>query len=120
MTAHVFNGNLDPLYPATLSKATLTDLLRNNLKFKGVIVSDDMQMKSIADHYGLETAIRLAIEAGVDILIFANNTTYDPAITSKAAAIIHSLLQKKSSHLNASTSHFNESSNSRNVILSKK
>jgi beta-N-acetylhexosaminidase len=95
MTAHVFNGNLDPLYPATLSKATLTDLLRNNLKFKGVIVSDDMQMKSIADHYGLETAIRLAIEAGVDILIFANNTTYDPAITSKAAAIIHSLLQKK-------------------------
>ena len=82
MTAHVFNGKLDPLYPATLSKTTLTDLLRNKLGFKGVIVSDDMQMKAIADRYGIETAIRLAIEAGVDILLFGNNTSYDQAIAS--------------------------------------
>jgi beta-N-acetylhexosaminidase len=94
MTAHVFNGKIDLLYPATLSKATLSDLLRGKLGFKGVIVSDDMQMKAIADHYGLETAIRLAIEAGVDMLLFGNNTTYDPAIASKATEIIISLLQK--------------------------
>jgi beta-N-acetylhexosaminidase len=95
MTAHVFNGKLDTLYPATLSKTTLTDLLRNKLGFKGVIVSDDMQMKAIADHYGLETAIRLAIEAGVDILLFGNNTSYDPAIAAKATEIINSLIQQK-------------------------
>ena len=95
MTAHVFNGKLDPLYPATLSKATLFNLLRLQLGFKGVILSDDMQMKAIADHYGLETAIRLAIEAGVDVLVFGNNTSYDPAIASKATEIIHSLIQKK-------------------------
>ncbi len=95
MTAHVFNGKLDPLYPATLSKAILDGVLRGKLGFTGVIVSDDMQMKAIADHYGLETAIQLAIEAGVDILLFGNNTSYDPEIASKATAIIHSLLQKK-------------------------
>jgi beta-N-acetylhexosaminidase len=70
-------------------------VLRTRLGFDGVIVSDDLQMKAIADHYGLETAIRLAIEAGVDLLLFGNNTSYDPAIASKAAAIMHSLLQKK-------------------------
>jgi beta-N-acetylhexosaminidase len=95
MTAHVFNGKLDTLYPATLSKTTLTDLLRNKLGFKGVIVSDDMQMKAIAGHYGLETAIRLAIEAGIDILLFGNNTSYDPAIAAKATEIINSLIQQK-------------------------
>ena len=95
MTAHVFNGKLDPLYPATLSKTTLTDLLRSKLDFKGIIVSDDMQMKAIAEHYGLETAIRLAIEAGVDILLFGNNTSYDPAIALTATDIINSLIQQK-------------------------
>lgn len=95
MTAHVFNGKLDPLYPATLSKATLDGLLRGKLGFKGVIVSDDMQMRAIADRYGLETAIRLAIEAGVDVLLFGNNTAYDPAVTIKATAIIRSLVAKK-------------------------
>jgi beta-N-acetylhexosaminidase len=95
MTAHVFNGKLDSLYPATLSKATLNGVLRTKLGFKGVIISDDMQMKAIADRYGLETAIRQAIDAGVDILLFGNNTTYDPAIASKATKIIRSMLEKK-------------------------
>ncbi|MEI6756240.1 MAG: glycoside hydrolase family 3 [Chlorobium sp.] len=95
MTAHVFNAKLDPLHPATLSKATLDELLRRKLGFQGVIVSDDMQMKAITDHYGLETAILLAIEAGVDILLFGNNTSYDPAIASKATEIIHSLVERK-------------------------
>jgi len=71
MTAHVFNGKLDPLYPATL------------------------QMKAIADRYGLETAIRLAIDAGVDILLFGNNTSWDPEIATKATEIIRSLVQRK-------------------------
>jgi beta-N-acetylhexosaminidase len=95
MTAHVFNGKLDPLYPATLSKATVNELLRGRLGFRGVVVSDDMQMKAIADRYGLETAIRLAIDAGVDILLFGNNTSWDPEIATKATEIIRSLVQRK-------------------------
>jgi beta-N-acetylhexosaminidase len=95
MTAHVFNAKLDPLYPATLSNATINGLLRSRLGFKGVVVSDDMQMKAIADHFGLEEAIRLAINAGIDVLIFGNNTAWDPDIATKATTIIRDLLQKK-------------------------
>ncbi|NQU46894.1 MAG: glycoside hydrolase family 3 [Chlorobium sp.] len=95
MTAHVFNAPLDPRYPATLSEATVTGLLRRELGFKGVVLSDDMQMKAIADHYGLEEAVALAINAGVDILVFANNTSrYEPRIARKAAEIIRTLVRK--------------------------
>jgi len=94
MTAHVFNATLDPLYPGTLSQATLEGLLRGKLGFQGVIISDDMQMQAIADHYGLETAIQKAIEAGVDILVFGNNAAYDPSIALQASEIIKSLLAR--------------------------
>ncbi|MDT9546999.1 MAG: glycoside hydrolase family 3 N-terminal domain-containing protein [Chlorobium phaeovibrioides] len=95
MTAHVFNASLDPRYPATLSEATVTGLLRRELGFKGVVLSDDMQMKAIADHYGLEEAVALAINAGVDILVFANNTSrYEPRIARQAAEIIRTLVRK--------------------------
>ncbi|NTV20682.1 MAG: glycoside hydrolase family 3 [Chlorobium limicola] len=93
MTAHVFNRQLDDRYPATLSQKVLNDRLRSRLRFDGVILSDDMQMKAIADQFGLEDAIRLALDAGVDILIFGNNTTFDPAIAEKATAILHELVQ---------------------------
>jgi len=95
MTAHVFNARLDSLYPATLSKATVSGLLRNDLGFRGVILSDDMQMKAIADRYGLEEAIRMAVDAGVDIVLFGNNVAlYDPDITAKAVDIIRHLVEK--------------------------
>ncbi|WP_345987223.1 glycoside hydrolase family 3 N-terminal domain-containing protein [Sulfurimonas sp. HSL1-2] len=72
MTAHVFNRRLDPDYPATLSHKINTELLRGELGFKGVIVSDDLQMKAISEHYSLEETVRLAINGGVDMLLFAN------------------------------------------------
>jgi len=72
MTAHVFNAKLDPKYPATLSYALNTDLLRAQLGFKGVIISDDMQMKAISANYGLKESVTLAINAGVDLLLFGN------------------------------------------------
>jgi len=95
MTAHVFNAKLDPLYPATLSKSTIDGLLRRKLGFRGVVVSDDMQMKAIADRYGLEEAIRLAIDAGVDILLFGNNTSWEPDAAARATGIIRSLVEQK-------------------------
>ncbi|QMT59868.1 glycoside hydrolase family 3 protein [Legionella sp. PC997] len=74
MTAHIVNRQLDPSgLPATLSHKILTELLRNQLHFRGVIITDDMQMKAISDNYGLEQALVLAINAGADMLIFGNN-----------------------------------------------
>jgi len=72
MTAHVFNSFIDNKYPATLSYKTNTELLREKLNFKGLIISDDMQMKAISEHYSLKDSTKLAINAGVDILLFGN------------------------------------------------
>lgn len=73
MTAHVINRQLDDSgLPASLSYPILTGLLRKQIGFEGVIVSDDLQMKAISDHYSLDDSLRLAINAGADMLIFAN------------------------------------------------
>ena len=72
MTAHVFNKHLDKLYPATLSYAINTELLRQELGYKGVLISDDLQMDAILKHYSLEQTVTLAINSGVDLLLFGN------------------------------------------------
>lgn len=72
MTAHVFNKYLDETYPATLSYKVNTQLLREKMNYKGVIVSDDLQMKAISQHYSLKDTVTLVINAGVDILLFGN------------------------------------------------
>jgi len=88
MTGHLFNKNLDPDYPATLSKQIVTNLLRDDLGYGGVVVSDDMQMKAITDHYGFDEAIGRSLAAGVDMLVFGNNLDYDPDICSKAVKAV--------------------------------
>ncbi|NTV02342.1 MAG: glycoside hydrolase family 3 [Chlorobiaceae bacterium] len=94
MTAHVFNARLDSSNPATLSNAVVDGVLRREIGFGGVVFSDDMQMQAISGRYGLEAAIRLAIGAGVDILIFGNNASaYDPQIAETATAIIRKLVK---------------------------
>lgn len=73
MTAHVINRNLDPSgLPATLSYPILTGLLRDELGFNGVIISDDLQMQAISHHYSIDDALRMTINAGADMVIFGN------------------------------------------------
>ena len=72
MTAHVFNNKLDKDYPATLSYNINTNLLRYKLGFDGVLVSDDLQMYAISKHYSLKETLTLAINSGVNMLLFAN------------------------------------------------
>ena len=66
MTAHVFVPSLDEKRPATLSKRVVTDLLRDELKYDGVVFSDDLEMKAVANEYAVPMAAVLAIEAGCD------------------------------------------------------
>src|SRR5437016_3058922 len=66
MTAHVFVPALDEQRPATLSRRVVTDLLRGELQFNGVVLSDDLEMKAIAAEYAVPEAAVLAIEAGCD------------------------------------------------------
>ena len=83
MTAHIFNATLDPEYPATLSTNIITGLLREKLGYDGVVVSDDMQMGAISSQYDLETAVRLAITAGIDIIAFSNNISFGRSANAK-------------------------------------
>jgi beta-N-acetylhexosaminidase len=74
MTAHIVNGKLDESkLPATLSKKIITGILRDSLSYVGTVFSDDMMMQAISKQYGLEKSIRLALNAGVDVLMFSNN-----------------------------------------------
>ncbi len=69
MTAHVSFPALDPIWPATLSRRILTELLRDEMGFSGVIVSDDLGMKAVADRYSIEDLAVGAITAGADVLL---------------------------------------------------
>ena len=72
MVAHVFNANIDAKYPATLSKKTVQGLLRDEIGFEGVVITDDLQMGAIAKSYTLAQTLKLAVNAGNDILLFGN------------------------------------------------
>ncbi|HEX3694939.1 MAG TPA: beta-N-acetylhexosaminidase [Polyangia bacterium] len=69
MTAHVLYPALDPQWPATLSRRILTDLLRGQLGFRGVVVSDDLGMKAVAARYPIEELAVLSVLAGADHLL---------------------------------------------------
>jgi beta-N-acetylhexosaminidase len=93
MTAHLVNRNWDSTYlPATLSSKVVTGMLRGLLGFKGVVFSDDMQMKAISSAYGVDKSIEMAVNAGVDIIMFGNNV--DPKDKPATATEIHEKLKK--------------------------
>ncbi|MBL7481127.1 glycoside hydrolase family 3 protein [Legionella bononiensis] len=73
MIAHIVNRKLDAKgLPASLSFDIITGLLRHDLKFDGVVITDDLQMKAISNYYGLPKALTLSINAGADMVIFGN------------------------------------------------
>ena len=69
MTAHIVFEALDNERPASLSSAVVNGLLRGRLGFDGVVVTDDLEMKAITDHFSIEEVAVQALSAGVDILL---------------------------------------------------
>jgi beta-N-acetylhexosaminidase len=84
MAGHVVNRKLDPDHPASLSRAIVANLLRGELGWTGPVVTDDLQAKAIVGAFGFDEAVVLALEAGNDLLLFANQQTYDPRILRRA------------------------------------
>ena len=83
MVAHVFNKRIDSKYPATLSAKTVNGLLRNKLGYKGVVITDDLQMGAISKTFSLKTTLQLSINAGDDILLFGNQLDPRKIVTTK-------------------------------------
>jgi beta-N-acetylhexosaminidase len=89
MTAHILVPSLDEERPATLSRRIVYDLLRDELKFEGVILSDDLDMKAIASEYAVPAAAVMAIEAGCDgvLICSGNHDTHAASLE----AIVHAI-----------------------------
>jgi beta-N-acetylhexosaminidase len=92
MSAHIVNKNLDPRgYPGTLSDRILDSLLRKTIGYDGVVFSDDMQMHAISKNYGLEESVKLAINAGIDIMCFSNNIQNTD---QRNVDVVHAVIRK--------------------------
>lgn len=75
MSAHVLYPTLDPERPATLSPQILTGLLRHQLGYDGLVITDDLEMRAVADKFDPETAAISALQAGADQLLFCHTPT---------------------------------------------
>ena len=80
MTGHLFKDDWDDTYPASISHATITEKLRNEMGFQGVVVSDELFMRAIQDNFGFDEAVILAVNAGTDILLFNTNKYNDMSL----------------------------------------
>ncbi|MCX7880635.1 MAG: glycoside hydrolase family 3 protein [Ignavibacteria bacterium] len=94
MAGHLFNKNFDPNFPASLSFIWLEEVLRKSIGFSGLIFTDDLQMKAISEHFTLEESIELSINAGANVLLFANQVNFDPKLPDKVLSIILELISK--------------------------
>ncbi len=95
MAGHVVNHQLDLHRPASLSKAVVTDLLRGELGWTGPVVTDDLQAAAIDKAFGFADAVVLALGAGNDLLLFANQQSYDPKVIGRAIDAVATAVQNK-------------------------
>jgi beta-N-acetylhexosaminidase len=88
MSAHILVPALDPDHPATLSRRILTDLLRGELGYGGLIVTDGMEMRAVAGTYGIERGSVLAIAAGADAICVGGGLADDETVRRLRDALV--------------------------------
>ena len=88
MSAHILVPALDPDRPATLSRRILTGLLREELGYEGLIVTDGMEMRAIAGTYGIERGSVLAIAAGADAICVGGGLADDETVRRLRDALV--------------------------------
>jgi beta-N-acetylhexosaminidase len=92
MVGHLFHqgyaGDGDIKLPASLSPEWITGVLRKDLGFKGVVISDDLEMGAIREHFGLKETVTRAVRAGMDVLLFSNTAKSRPSLASEIRAIL--------------------------------
>lgn len=88
MSGHLYNAQIDSVYPASLSHKTLTTLLRVSLEFDGLIITDGMFMGAISNNYSFDEAVELAINAGNDILLYTTNKLNGKSLVDSVVGIV--------------------------------
>lgn len=90
MSAHILIPSIDEEYPATLSKKLLADILRDEMGYRGIIISDDMTMSAIIDNYSLEEASIDFLQAGGDIILICHGVENPSLVFDKIMENIES------------------------------
>ena len=85
MIGHLFFPRIDPIFPATFSKIFVNNLLRNKLKFDGLVITDALLMKAISRKYSSGVAAVMSFDAGIDLILMPEDI--DEAIDSLTDAI---------------------------------
>lgn len=88
MTGHLYNANLDSVHPSSLSFNVTTNLLRDELGFDGIVITDGMFMGAITNNYSFEEAVTLAINAGNDILLYTTNKINNKSLVDSVVSIV--------------------------------
>lgn len=88
MVGHLLLKQIDSENPATLSKTLLTDILRNEFNYQGLIITDDMQQLQVATGMNYKAAIKKALEAGVDILLYVGYPSSQENIHNEITRLI--------------------------------
>lgn len=94
MSAHVIHKDFDTQHPATISEHIIPKLLRKKMGYDGMIFTDDMQMRAISNHYGIKEALKMGLNAGVDMFCFGNNLLPEPAKLSDLVCLVEQLLDE--------------------------
>ncbi|MBM9604389.1 glycoside hydrolase family 3 protein [Desulfopila inferna] len=93
MMGHLFHSDFDAEHPASLSADIIGGLLRGEMHYAGLVITDDLQMRGITERYGIPEAIVQAFSAGVDMIILGNNLEYDPGILHKAVNAVEQAVE---------------------------
>ena len=93
LVAHVYHRELDENLPSSLSPSVVNGLLREELGWNGVVISDDLQMGAASRGHSLEERVRLAVLAGNDILLFGNHLEYDPLLHERLFRAVTALVE---------------------------
>src|SRR5699024_7365807 len=73
MIAHILLPKIDPDYPSSMSKEVITNILREDLDFDGVVITDDLTMGAITDNYDIGKAALQSVQAGSDLMLVAHD-----------------------------------------------
>ncbi len=99
MTTHIHFKQLDPDWPATLSAKIMTDLLRNQLRYRNLLITDDLDMKALTKNWSREVIAVRAVQAGCNLLLYCNDpTSHVIALDALEAAVMDKTLDAKQIH----------------------
>lgn len=91
MVGHLYHADYadaDTQTPSSLSPQWITGVLRDDLGFKGVVISDDLEMGAIREHYSLEQTVTQAVRAGMDVLLFSNTANTRASLSDEILDIL--------------------------------